>query len=125
MPDFAGRAQLHASSGNKANAAAVATLAHPDSSHTVYITGFEVTASGSTAALVVTVTVTGVAGGTLSYTFVFPAGVGVQAQPLVVNFDAMPIQASGPGVDIVVTCPAGGAGNTNAVVNAHGFIAHQ
>ena len=120
MPDYGGRAHLHASSGNKANAAASATITATDANHTPYLTGFEVTASGSTAALVVTVTVTGVVGGvTLSYSFAFPAGVGVGAVPLIKDFST-PLQGT-PGGSIVVSLPPGGSGNVGAAVNAHGF----
>jgi hypothetical protein len=54
---------LSAASGNVANASAAATLAGA-ATKTTYITGFVVTASGSTAALVVNGTVTGLIGGT-------------------------------------------------------------
>lgn len=111
--------ELTASSGNVANASAAATLAAA-AGETTYITGFEITASGATAAAVVTVTVTGTIGGTLSYTFVAPAGATAQATPLVVEFPR-PIPASAANTAIVVTLPALGAGNTNATVVAHGF----
>lgn len=107
------------SSGNKANAIATATLAASASTVT-YITGFEITAAGATAAAVVTATVTGLERGTLYYTFGVPAGAAVMATPLVVEFP-LPLPASGLNVPIVVTLPALGAGNTNATVTAHGF----
>lgn len=111
--------QVENSSGNVANSAAVATMA-ADATRTNYITGFEVTASGSTAGLPVSVTVAGILGGSLTYTFTFPAGVLVAAQPLTVEFpEAIP--ASAINTAITVTCPAGGAGNTNTTVNVHGF----
>ena len=106
-------------SGNKANANAVATLTGT-STTTVYITGFELTASGATAGLPVVATVTGVLGGTLSFIFTFPAGVLVGATPLIVEFPT-PIPASAVNTPIVVTLPAGGSGNTNAAAVAHGF----
>jgi hypothetical protein len=114
-----GATQIQTSSGNVANAAAVATLAGA-ASVTTYITGFEVTAAGATAGLPVIVTVAGISGGTLSYIFVFPAGVLVGAVPLVVEFAAA-LPASAANTAIVVTCPAGGAGNTHAAVTAHGY----
>ena len=110
---------ITAASGNQANANAVATLPGV-AAKTTYITGFEVTATGSTAALIVLVTVTGVITGTLTYVFVFPAGVTTPANTLTVEF-SRPIPASGQNTAIVVTLPAGGAGNTNAAVVAHGF----
>lgn len=107
-------------SGNKANAAAAATLTGTAST-TVYLAGFECTATGATTGLGVTVTVTGVLGGTLSYTFAFPAGVLVEANDLIVAFNP-PLPASAVNTPIVVSMPAGGTGNTNATTVAHGFF---
>jgi hypothetical protein len=110
---------VNVSSGNVANASAAAAMP-ADAARINYITGFEVTASGSTAGLAVTVTVAGILGGTMSYTFVAPVGVLVPAQPLVVEFPD-PIPASAINTAITVTCPALGSGNTNATVNVHGY----
>lgn len=110
---------ITASSGNVANGAAVATLVGV-AGKTTYITGFQITAAGATAALVVTVTVVGTVTGTMSYTFTFPAGAAVGATPLAITFPA-PVPASAVNTAIVVTLPAGGAGNTNATVSAQGF----
>ncbi len=96
------------SSGNVANASAVATLAGT-SGKTTYITGFQLTASGSTLGLDVTATITG-----LTTTMLVPA------QPVVVTFPH-PIPASAANTAIVVTLPAGGGGNTNATATAQGF----
>lgn len=107
-------------SGNKANAAAAATLTGTATT-TVYISGFECTAAGSTTGLPVIVTVTGVLGGTLSYIFTFgAAGALVEATPLFITFNP-PLPASAINTPIVVTLPAGGTGNTNAATVAHGF----
>lgn len=114
-----GATPITAASGNVANGSAAATLAAAAGKFT-YITGFQVTASGATGALAVSVTVVGVVTGTQTYTFVFPAGVAVAAQPLVVEFPE-PVPSSAVNTAIVVTLPAGGAGNTNATVNAQGF----
>lgn len=107
------------SSANVANAAAVATLAGA-ASITTYIAGFEVSGSGATAGLPVTVTVAGILGGTLNYTYTFEAGVLVGNKPLTVEF-APPLPASAVNTAIVVTCPASGAGGTNNTAVAHGF----
>jgi hypothetical protein len=112
-------APLVASSGVVANAAAVATLAAAVDK-TTYITGFQLMALGATAALNVTATVTGLAGGTLSFDFTFPVGAAVAAAPLFVAFP-FPLAASAKNTAIVVTLPAGGAGNTKAIANAQGF----
>jgi hypothetical protein len=108
-----------ATSANQANAQAVATLAAAVGK-TTFITGFQVTASGATAGLPVTVTVAGVITGTMNYTFTFPAGVLVPATPLVVAFPT-PVPGSAVNTAIVVTLPASGAGGTNATVAAQGF----
>lgn len=110
---------LVAASGNKANASAAATLTG-GASDTVYLSGFEVTGSGATAGLPVTVTVTGVLGGTLSYTYNFAPGVLVGNTPLSVQFNP-PLPASAVNTPIVVTCPASGTGGTNNTVVAHGY----
>jgi|SRR5215471_17758517 len=115
-----GATAIQASSGNVANANAVATLT-ATASQTAWLSGFEMTAAGATGALAVNATVTGLLGGTRTYTFVFPAGVAVAANNLIVNF-VPPLPASAPNTNIVVTLPAGGTGNTNAACNAEGFL---
>lgn len=112
---------LIAGSGNIANASAAATLT-PTALTTAFISGFEVTGSGATAGLPVTVTVAGLLGGTRSYTYSFAAGVLVANQPLIVQF-APPLPASAVNTAIVVTCPASGAGGTNNTTVAHGYYA--
>lgn len=107
------------SSGNQANAAAVATLAAAVGK-TTYVTGFQLTGSGATAGLPVVATLTGLLSSNMSFVFVFPAGVLVAAQPLLVNFP-QPLPASAVNTAIVLTLPAGGAGNTNATATAQGF----
>lgn len=107
------------SSGNVANASAAASLA-AISGQTNYCTGFQITASGATAGLAVTATLAGIAGGTLSYVFTFPAGVLVPAQPLTVSFYPA-IPASAVNTAITLTLPAGGSGNTHAAVSIQGF----
>lgn len=115
----AGATPTTASSGNVAAATATATLAAAAGKFT-YITGFEVTGSGATAGLPVTVTVTGLPGGTASYTYTAAAGVLVANQPLVVTFSpAMP--SSAVNTAIVVSCPTLGAGATNNTVVATGY----
>lgn len=111
--------QITASSGNVANAVATAVLLGV-AGKTTYITGFEVTGSGATGALVVTVTVTNTVSGTLSYTYVFVAGATLANESLIVSFPD-PIPANAPGVSITVSCPASGLGGTNNTVVAHGF----
>lgn len=120
-PYLEGATPLIAGSGNVANASAAATLTGTATT-TVYISGFEVTGSGSTSGLPVTVTVAGLLGGTRSYTYSFIAGALIANVPLLVQFNP-PLPASAVNTAIVVTCPAGGTGNTNNTVVAHGFYA--
>lgn len=115
----AGSLAITATSGNVANAIATATLPAAIGKQT-WITGFEVTGTGATGVLVVTVTITNTISGTLSYTYVFVAGVTTANQSLIVEFTKA-IPSSAVNTTIVVTCPASGAGGTNNVVNAHGY----
>lgn len=110
---------LIAGSGNVANATAAATLTGTATT-TVYLAGFEITGAGATAGLPVTVTVSGILGGTRSYTYVFATGATVANNTLGIQF-VPPIPASAVNTPIVVSCPAGGAGNTNNTAVAHGF----
>lgn len=114
-----GATPLSAGSGNVANASAVATLT-PASGKTAYITGFQISGAGATVALPVSVTVVGLLGGTRTFTHTAVAGALLANTPLLVNFP-YPIPASAVDTNIVVTCPALGAGNTNNTVNAQGF----
>lgn len=106
-------------SGNKANASAAATLAK-EAGKMLWITGFVLTGSGATTGVCVNATLTGVASGTMTFSFVFPAGVLVQATPLVVNFSP-PLPAADDDTSIVLTLPASGAGGTNASATAFGY----
>lgn len=114
-----GATPLTAASGNVAAATATATLAGA-ASLTTYITGFEVTGAGATAASVVNITVTGTVSGTLTYTLAVAAGATLTNQPLIVQFSPA-IPASAANTSIVVSCPSLGAGNTNNTVVAHGY----
>lgn len=120
IKSFALRAgtQLTATSGNVANAIASAVLANAGGV-TTYITGFTVSGAGATAGSAVTVTVTD-GTWTKHYTFTFPTGAAVGAQPLNVQF-ASPVAASAANTAITVSCPASGAGGTNLTVTAEGF----
>jgi hypothetical protein len=108
-----------ASSGNVAAAVATATLAAV-TGKTNYITGFEITGAGATAGAVVSPTVTGVLGGTLTYTYASVTGPTLLNPTLAIAFTP-PLAATGQGVAIAVSCPSLGAGNTNTTVVAHGY----
>lgn len=114
-----GSTPVIATSGNVANASAVATMAAVPG-RTNSITGFDVTGTGATAGLAVVVTVAGLLGGSITFTYAAAIGVLVSNTPLRIPFPT-PLAASGLNTAITVTCGALGAGSTNNVVNAYGF----
>jgi hypothetical protein len=87
---------------------------------TTFITGFEITGAGATAASNILVTVTGTISGTLNYYVTVPAGTTTSIAFPPVEF-TRPIPASGTNTAIVVNVPSFGSGNTAAAVTAHGF----
>ena len=106
-------------SDEAANAEAEAIL-DADADALTYITGFDVTGLGATAALGVIVQVENVVGGPLSFSYAAAAGVAVANAPLQVRFP-QPIPATAINTPINVVCPALGAGNTKNVVTAYGY----
>lgn len=112
--------RVSATSGNVANGSAAATIPAV-SGKTNYLTGFQIFGAGATAALAVDVTVTGLLGGTLTYTYGFVAGATLANTPINVAFDP-PLPASAVNTAIVVTCPAGGSGAAKNTVNAQGYV---
>lgn len=110
----------------QSNAASLAAV----SGKTNYITGFDVTGGGATAASVIEISVTGLssaAGSTLKYEVPILAGVtgpafGGASAPYIysVRFP-VPLPASATNTAITVTCPSFGAGNTNASVCVYGY----
>lgn len=106
-------------SNTGAASAANVTLAAAAGKFT-YITGFQITGAGATAASVITVTVTGTVTGTMNYNIVVPAGVTASITPLVVTFP-VPVPSSAVNTAITVNVPSFGAGNTNSAVSAQGF----
>jgi hypothetical protein len=111
---------VQASSGNVAAAPATATLAAGGANVLTYLSVFEFTGAGATAASVVALTITGVIGGTMTYNIAVPAGATIGIPPLVVEFNP-PLQAAALNTPIVVSVPSLGAGNTNSAVVAHGY----
>jgi hypothetical protein len=107
------------SSANVANATAAATLPAV-AGKTNYVTGVTVTGAGATAGLPVTVTLTGVVGGPLNFTYSASVGALLANQPLVVPFTP-PLPATGPNVAVTVSCPALGVGATNNTATITGF----
>lgn len=118
-PYHSAQTPVTATSGNVANASAAATIAAV-ASKTNYLTGFDITGVGATSASVVTVTVAGLLGGTLSYVLVAPVGALAPLPVASYRFDP-PLPASAANIGIVVTVPALGTGNTNVIATAYGF----
>lgn len=112
--------QISASSGNVANANAVATLPAV-ANKTNYLSGVSLTGAGATAAGVVEATIDGLVGGTMTFTMAVPAGVTAGLPALNLSFNP-PLPAAAPNTAIVVTLPALGAGNTNAAAVAWGNV---
>jgi hypothetical protein len=112
---------LTASSGVVSNAIATASLGAA-AAETTFITGLQFTASGATAASVVTATLTGLAGGVspLDYIIAVPAGVDAAVTPLMISFNP-PLAASAVDTAITLSVPALGSGNTAAVATLFGF----
>lgn len=107
-------------SGNVAAAVAAATIPAV-AAKTNYLEGFDVTGTGSTAGQVVVVTITGLLGGTVTYNMASATGVLVQDTPLSIRF-IRPLPASAVNTAIVVSCASLGAGSTNNVTTAFGYV---
>jgi hypothetical protein len=109
-----------ASGAAQSNAATLPATAN----RTQYLEGFDITGGGATAASIIEVSVTGLAGGTIKYELNILAGVTgpMNAQGgFSVRFPE-PLPASGTNTAITVTVPSFGAGNTNASVVAYGYL---
>jgi len=118
--DFTTAQVLVGSSGNVSSSAAAATLTSA-SGRLAWVSGFAITAAGATAAAAVTATLTGLVGGTQSYTFSTPAGAAAAATPLVVNFPT-PLPANGQNQNIALNLPSLTSGNTNTCVVIWGYL---
>lgn len=103
-------------------ASAIAATLPAIAGRTTWLTGFEVTGAGATAASVVVVTAGPVTAGsvTLSYELAVPAGVTAPLPALSVELPK-PLPAPAANTAIPVNVPSLGAGNTNAAVVAHGY----
>lgn len=115
-----GSTQVIATSGNLANGSAVATIPAV-AAKTNNLQGFDITGTGATAGAVVIVTVAGLLGGSITFTHTSETGVVLGNVPMSIRFPAA-IPASAVNIAITVTCAALGAGSTNNVVNAYGYV---
>jgi hypothetical protein len=86
-----------------------------------WITGFEITGLGATAASTVAITVNNVQGGPLTYYLTIPAGVTTTITSLVIEYGFPGIPANADNTTITVLVPSFGAGNTTAAVVGHGY----
>jgi hypothetical protein len=111
--------RINASSGNVAAGTTTATLPAV-AGKTNYLTQVDINGGGATAGSIINCTITGLQGGTATYPFAVLAGVTL-GNLLSIKLPA-PIPASAVNVAIVASCPTFGAGNTNAAVNAYGFV---
>lgn len=110
-----------ANSGNVANATAAATFSAVANLRW-YVTGFRVDVTGATAASVVSATITGLAGGTMTFPVVFPLGATADGTRIGYTFPS-PIPASAVNTAVSLSVPAGGTGNTNAAATLFGYSA--
>ena len=116
----AGATEITGSSGVVSAAAAVATLTSA-SARLAYLTSVSVAGLGATAAVMATITITGLLGGTINFGYPVPAGVGVAGQPMSMSF-VPPLPASAVNTNIVVTVGSFGTGNVGASCMATGFM---
>jgi hypothetical protein len=114
-----GATVVTSSSGNVANANAVASLG-AQAGKTNWVTGFEISSAGATAGAIVVAALTGLLGGSFSYIYSVVIGASLKNDTLSIQF-TKPIPASAANTAITLTLPALGTGNTNACVNLHGY----
>jgi len=105
--------------GTAAAGTATATLAAPTGGHAWNVTGIEIFGLGATGATAVVATVTGLQGGTLSFSVAVPAGATTAITPVVYN-PACPLTGN-QNTAIVLSIPTFGAGNTSSIGMLHGF----
>lgn len=104
-----------------ANAAQAATIT-PAAGVTAFIQSLRIEGLGATAATEVTATLTGVAGGTISYPVSVPAGVAVPITPIEDSFPGRGLAGSAAGQAITLNLPAFGAGNTLETAEIQGYL---
>jgi hypothetical protein len=90
------------------------------SSSVTNMTGFYVSGSGATTAIVLDVTVTGSVGGTLHFSYGVSGTTTAANTPLNITF-ACPLQAAAANTAIVVNVPAAGTGSVIQSVTAFGY----
>lgn len=116
LPERARRAAIQGAS--VANTALTRTMAAV-AARINYATGFDVTVGGATAGSLITVTVTGLEVGTLSWILAVPTGATASTR-LEVKFPTPLAGAVNTAVSLNV--PAAGAGSTAAQAQLYGFV---
>lgn len=102
--------------------AATATATVPKAAlKTTYLSGLRITGGGATGASIITCTIVGLLGGTISIAVPIVAGATTGIAAIAQEFNP-PIPSSAVNVDIVVSCPTFGVGNTAASIVAWGYI---
>lgn len=87
-----------------------------------FLCGFSIQSNNPTAGIVVNPTVTGLAGGAMTFVYSALAAAATVQPPAPLNVTFTPcIQSSAQNTAVVVTLPALGAGTTSAAVNAWGY----
>jgi hypothetical protein len=112
-------ATVTASSGNVAAATATASLAAAGGAMN-YICGFSITGGGATGASIISPTISGLNGGTMTFSMGIIAGATLNQTPLIVSI--LPCQqATALNTAITLSVPSFGAGNTNATASVWGY----
>ena len=86
-----------------------------------WVTGFEITGNGATAAGPIAVTLTGIITGTLNYVIEVPTIASAAQVSLIVEFPFPGLSAAAANAAITLNVPSFGAGNTAAAVSLHGY----
>ncbi len=111
--------------GTTLTPAAIAATLPAVTGVTNYLEGFDIVGGGATAGSIISVTITGLLGGTITMNLAVLAGAAVSGMTNGI-FSARfptPLPASGSNVAIAVNVPSFGAGNVGASVVAYGFTA--
>ena len=109
-----------ASTASGGNAVQTASIAAPAGLF-AFLTSLRIEGLGATAATVVTATLTGLQGGTISYPVTVPAGATVAIAPVTDNFGTRGAQSAAAGGTISLSLPAFGAGNTLELASINGY----
>lgn len=114
---------VSAASGDVSAAQAQASLPGIQNRVT-HVCGFVMTGAGATSASVVTITIAGLASGSLTFDFPVVAGVTTNLAMIPVQFNPC-LPASAVNTAITVTAPSLGSGNVHAQMTAWGYQVPQ